>query len=221
MGAALLAAIPAIAQMLIGGAQAIRGGNIVKNINFPTYDIPPEISANQQLAAMMAMQGLPSAQYNQALNNIMRNQTFGLSALQDRRSALPGIGNIVQRSNDATLGLDVSDANLRRQNQLLSMQQNQLMAGYRDKAFDWNNKYPYLRDYNYGRSLQGAGWQNVFGGLNNLSMFGMMKMNGGMKSQFPQLEPIQTMNMYDPVNMYDPMNNPGFLALSGPIPRIR
>lgn len=137
---------------LIGAGQKRKGRNLLKQIgDGPEYTIPDEITN-------AAATGLPSEQYNQAMKNIQRQQMFALSKAQDRRGGLAALGGIQQTANDASLNLDVANAQARQQNQ-------RVLAGYRDKAFDWNKKRPYEQKYNYGMSLLGSGNQNVANGI--------------------------------------------------------
>ena len=84
----------------IGLGQMIAGGITLRkaNRNRPQYEIPQEYMNNVNLAGNLMNLGMPREQYLNALTGIQRNQNFGLSALQDRRSGLAGIGNLVQQS---------------------------------------------------------------------------------------------------------------------------
>lgn len=124
---------------------------ILKDNPYPTYEIPNEV---REAAAT----GLPSEQYNQAMQNIQRQQLTALKNANDRRGGLATVGTINQQTNDATLGLDAKNAMARQQNQLR-------LASYRDKAFDWNVKNKYQQNYGYAMSLLGTGNQNLTNGL--------------------------------------------------------
>lgn len=143
---------------LVGGAigliQRGEGRNKLRHLQRPDYEIPYEVQ-------QAANEGLPSEQYAKAMQNINRQQLNALKAAKDRRGGLEAIGAIQQRTNDATLGLDAANAQARQQNQLR-------LAGYRDKAWDWNKKQKYQTDYNYAMNLLGAGNQNLVGGIDKL-----------------------------------------------------
>ena len=137
---------------IIGAGQKRKGRKMLREIgDGPQYEIPDEITN-------AAATGLPSEQYNQAMKNIQRQQMFALSKAQDRRGGLGALGGIQQTSNDAMGQLDAQNAQARQQNQ-------RVLAGYRDKAFDWNKKRPYEQKYQYGMSLLGTGNQNVASGI--------------------------------------------------------
>lgn len=164
-----IAAGAALVSGLIGGIagakQRKQGKQILKDNPYPTYSIPQEVMQNKNLAQSMAGEGLPSQQYNQAMNNIQRQQTFAIRNLQDRRSALMGLPKILRASNDAGLNLDVANANARRQNQRQLMDVNNQVSRYKDQAWNWNVKNKYEQNYAYGMSLLGKGNQNIMGGI--------------------------------------------------------
>lgn len=154
----------------------------------PEYSIPNEILQNQKRAERAAAEGLPSQQYNQAMQNIQRNQNRALVGAGDRRSALMALPAVQQQANDATLSLDVKDAQARRENERFLSGVNSEVAGYRDKAWNINKFQPYQEDRAYYRSLLGAGNQNLVGGIDKaasgagLLLGGASGMFGGKKT---------------------------------------
>jgi hypothetical protein len=113
-----------------------------------------------------------------ALTGIQRNQNFGLSALQDRRSGLAGIGNLVQQSNDATLKLDATDANMLRDSQFrggsMKMSANYQLGMQRLAKQQWDKFNPFLAKVAQGQALLGAGLKNLTGGMDGASTIGQM-----------------------------------------------
>jgi hypothetical protein len=134
----------------------------------PEYTIPEEITRSQKMAEMSANEGLPSAQYNKAMQNIQRTQANMLAGANDRRSGLMALPKIQQAANDATLGLDVADAQARLQNQKTLYSVSGQTAQYKDKAFQTNKMQPYQQNLNYYQSLLGAGNQNMLGGADKI-----------------------------------------------------
>ena len=134
----------------------------------PQYEIPNEILENQKKAEMAANEGLPSAQYNQAMQNIQRQQNRALTAASDRRGGLMALPGLQQQANDTQLNLDVKNAEQRLKNQQQLYGINSQVAGYRDKAWNINKMQPYERDYQYYQNLLGAGNQNLLGGADKL-----------------------------------------------------
>lgn len=170
----------AVGGLIGGGVSLIEGETQKKKANSllgqprPGYNIPKEVLDNQQISQNLALTGLPSAQYEQAMKNIQRQSNQAISSAQDRRAGIGLIGTIQQKANDATANLDAKNAEARRKNIGTLLQQNQNVAGYRDKQFDWNKKQKYQQDYNYGMSLLGAGNQNIVGGIDK-GVAGLMR----------------------------------------------
>lgn len=172
-----------LASGILGGLESayglyenIKGNQMAKDNVRPTYTIPDEIKQNLTQSDQMALEGLPDAQKQQYIQNIQRSQQLGLNSLSDRKAGLSGIEGIVQSGNDAAGNLLSLDSTARRQNQILAMQQGQNLANYKDKAFDYNKNQPYQNTAAAARALQGAGLQNIAGGLGTIA--GVMDRNG-------------------------------------------
>lgn len=175
-----IAAIPSVLKAGQGIMQGIKGNKLAKQNIRPTYEIPKEFQQNLAIAENMAKIGLPQQQYNQAQQNFQRNQANALR--QFNRMGNPrGLAGIVRAGNDATLGLDVADAQARMSNQRNAMGyrsqigQQQLAKQNYDKFMKFNEQA------DSAAALQGAGRQNVMGGLTELSQIGQMAMMNGSK----------------------------------------
>lgn len=151
-----------------GIKQKQQAKSLINDSPRPSEAIPEEELANQRMAQNMSLEGLPSAQYEQAKKNIQRQQAAAVSATQDRRSGVANIGAIQQGTNDAYGNLDAANAGARRQNQLSLMGVNDKIAGYRDKIFDWNQRQKYIQNQNYAMSLLGSSNANIYGGADKL-----------------------------------------------------
>lgn len=102
----------------------------------------------------MALTGLPEEQYRNALQGIYRNQSAGLSALRDRRSALAGVPALQQTTNDALLNLNAKDADARRSAERVALGQANRRSGLKgQQAADRLAS---------GQALTGAALNNVF-----------------------------------------------------------
>jgi hypothetical protein len=91
-------------------------------------DIPQEMQTVAQQRQMRANQGLGSAAMGLYQQEAQRGQASALSALGGRRSALAGIGGIVQAGEDSALRLAGMDEQARQQNRMLS-EQTQMQVG--------------------------------------------------------------------------------------------
>lgn len=161
--------IAQIASGLIGGITGLiqrhKAKKALAGLQYPTETIPQEVLQNQQLATLRANTGLPSEQYNQAMQNVARQQNAAIRGATDRRSGLLTIAQNQQQGNDAVLNLDVANAKARLGNEKTLMGVNNTVGAYRQKAWDWNVRQKYTRDYSYAQGLLGAGNQNFIGGL--------------------------------------------------------
>lgn len=174
IGGPIGAGIGALAGGLIGlfsGNSQKKKAQALINQPYPEYHIPGEITR-------AAAEGLPSEQYQQAMRNIQRQQMASIAQAQDRRMGLSAIAGTQQRTNDASLNLDALNAKTRQQNQFR-------LAGYKDKAWQWNVQNKYQRDYNYGMQLLGAGNQNTMAGIDKIGAgIGYLAGGGAFKGLF-------------------------------------
>lgn len=193
---------------LVGLGQRRKAKKMLNSLVRPTYSIPKEILRNQKQAELSAQEGMPSAQYNRAMQNIQRQQSNSLKAAQDRRSAMAAIAANQQAANDAMLDLDVADAQQVAANRQTLYNVGGQTAAYRDRAFDINQMQPYNQKRNYAMSLMGAGNQNIMGGLDRvLGGVGMM-VGGGQRGQKQMTSPQQSnnYNFWEDPTEYDPAN---------------
>ena len=164
--------MPVVSASILGGIQAaagiaqyIKGRQIAKSNVRPTYEIPTEISQNLTQAQMAALEGLPPEQKKQYVENVQRQQNFGLTALGERKSGIAGLAALTQSGSDAYKDLLSADAAARAENQQRLMSAREQMAGYKDKSFELNKLLPYQEKAEAATGLQGAGLQNIMGGL--------------------------------------------------------
>lgn len=165
----------------VGALQRHAGKKYLKKLGEqPLEKMPSDITENKNLATKMALTGLPSEQYQQAMQNIQRQQLTALKGANDRRFGLGLVGALQQGTNDATLNLDVQNANARMANQRQLLSVNNQVAGWKDKLYQNNELNPWMRKYQYGQQLLGAGNQNLTGGLDKLFAGGLSAASGGL-----------------------------------------
>ena len=140
--------------LISGLFQRGKANRLLGQLKRPDYEIPPE-------AIQAASEGLPSEQYSQAMRNIQSQQASSIAAAQDRRAALGMIGRTQNITNNAVGNLDARNAEARANNI-------RRLAGYREKAWDWNKRQKFDQDRNYAMSLLGAGNQNILGGADRI-----------------------------------------------------
>ena len=173
-----ISAIPSLVKGVQGIFQGVKGNKLAKRNVRPTYDIPQEFSQNLAIAENMGRVGLPQQQYNQAQQNFQRNQSGALR--QFGRMGNPrGLAGIVRAGNDASLGLDVADANARLQNQRSAMGFRNQMGQQELAKQQWDKFSKYQENAEAASALMGAGRQNTMGALSELSQVGQMAMATG------------------------------------------
>lgn len=155
-------------QTATGIAQYISGEKKKRDAQRPEYSIPKEISDNLSQAQLQALQGLPEEQKQEYVNNIQRNQNFGLNAIGTRQGGLTGLASLTQNGNDAYNKLLSEDSQARMANMDKLTNARNNMAQYQDKSFELNKLLPFQQKTTEAQGLMGAGIQNAFGGLKGI-----------------------------------------------------
>lgn len=170
-----------IAQAVIGGAQAI-GGYIQQSR--ATKDLEKLITGYKPNSGILdyyskalnrySASPYQSNSYKYATGQASRGLTQGLNSLQDRRSAVAGIGTLVQGYNDANLK---AAANAE-QEQAQALGQLGQAAGMKAQE----ERYPFELKANMlaskaagGNQIMNAGIGNAYGGLNSLSEYNTLQ----------------------------------------------
>jgi hypothetical protein len=194
VAAALISAAPSVIKGISGIFQGAKGRKLAKQNVRPTYEIPKEFQQNLAIAENMGRVGLPQQQYNQAQQNFQRNQAGALR--QFGRMGNPrGLAGIVRAGNDATMNLDVADAQARLANQRAAMGYRGQMGQQQLAKQQWDKFGKYQENAAAASALMGAGRQNVMGGLSELSQVGQMYMYGnpgGGSNEMPNLGDAST-----------------------------
>lgn len=172
-----IGAVGSLASIGIGLFQRAKARKLEKQTVRPVYATPSEVFLNQKLSQKQASQGMDGTTYNTSLNNINRNSSAGLDALSKQRNGLAGIGNLVAQSNDATLNLDSQDDAIKRENLDKYMQQNQNVADYSDKEFQYNKADKYAEVMNKISQMRGAANNGINSGINGLTGMAMSLVN--------------------------------------------
>lgn len=179
----------AIAQGVVGLGQSIIGGI---NANKSQKKLERMIDSYQPNQSIMDYYSKALNKYNanpyqsasyQAANKFaQRGVATGINSLQDRRSALAGVGNLVQGANDANLRA-VAQAENQQAQDLAQLGQ---ATGMKDRE----DKYKFEAKYNLLSQKSGAanatanaGISNLYGGLGGIQDYQMIKkMYGGQKT---------------------------------------
>ncbi len=112
---------------------------------------------------------MPSQQYQNAQNGLNQNQAGAIGALS--RSANPGanLASVVRAGDAANANLNANDSSIRQQSQRYSIGQNGLLAQQKIAKQQSDQFDKYGENYNKAAALQGAGMQNVYGGLSDIA----------------------------------------------------
>jgi len=184
IAAALISAAPAAlkgVQVLLQGA---KGSKLAKKNIRPTYEIPPEFQQNLDTAAMRARRGLPQQQYTQGLQNIQRVQTAGLKQL-GKMGRGGSVAGLARAGMDATLGLDIADAQARMGNENIEMGYRSQIGQQKLAKQQYDKFAKYEEEAAAAEALKGAGRQNVMGGLSDLATVGVTYMGGDAAGKKP------------------------------------
>lgn len=165
----------------------------------PTYNIPGEVAANQAMYRDMANSSRMPGQ-SLAENNIKAGTANSLNALTQTgggvNNILAAVGGLNQNQNNSMNDLATQGAQFQLQNKDKYANANNVMAGYRDKSFDYNQNQPYMMNVSRKMALQNASMMNKDGmfttinnGANSIAGLvaggaggGLGKMGGAMRA---------------------------------------
>lgn len=180
---AAAAAVPQIAKGVSGLFQSARGKQMARQNIFPDEAVNQNLIQNSAEADAMAKEGMPSQQYNQQAQGILKNQAGGVRLLNRSSNPTSGVAGLVRAGDDATENLNVQDAIDRTNNEKFAIGQRGILAGEQNRVFDWNNRQKYLMAGQAAAQTISAGRQNTFGALDGLSSVAMSGLGGGQAPQ--------------------------------------
>lgn len=178
MWAAIAQGVLGIGQGIIGGGKARKAQRQLEGM-IDNYN-PNESIMDYYSKALNKYNANPytSNMYNMQTQQAQRNLTSGVNSLQDRRSALAGVGNLVQGANDASL----KAAALAERDQAQDLAQLGQATGMKAQE----DKYKFEAKYNLLSQKAGAaneiansGLSNMFGGLAGVHDFGTINKTFG------------------------------------------
>jgi len=161
----------ALGQAAIGGVQALVNGQKAHRAQKELQSMVDNYQPNQSIQdyyskalAKYNTNPYTSQLYNAQKENIGRGTAQGLQAFGDRRSALAGIGTLIQNQNDSLLKAAATAEG--------QQGQNLAQLGQAAGAKTAEDKYKFENKYNLLATKAGAanegvnsGLQNIFGGL--------------------------------------------------------
>jgi len=168
-----LALAPAAIKLGTGIYQAIKGNKLRNSTSRPTYEIPQEILDSLTDAQVQALRGMPAEQKQQYVDNVMRSQQASLDAMGDRKGGLAGLAGVQQTAIDAYRNMLSMDAQQRQINEQNLQRTRGVVAGFKDKEFDYNQAQPYDQTMAAAEAMTGSGMQNIMGGVQSGSQMGL------------------------------------------------
>lgn len=188
---AAVAAVPSVVKGIAGLFGIGAGKRRARRNIRPTAEVNENYLKNVALAENMGRTGLPQQQYNRAFQNIGRNQASALNTISRSANPSAGVNSLLRSSNDAVLNLDMQDANARLNNQRFAFGQRANLAQDQQRVWNWNKRDKYLEEAQAAADEIGAGRQNAFGALDNLSVLGQQYLaseeGGGSGDNFTAL----------------------------------
>jgi len=173
LASALISGALGVGKAVMGGVQAAKGQKEMKNLlaNRPRYTIPEAYQKSLGIYQQLASQEMPGmGQYQQMYGQATARAMTGAERGAISSNAYMGA---VQSAQDKELQalqqLALMGANYKTQAmQNLAGAQTQ-MGQLQDQAFEYNVNQPYQQKLNIASEQRQAGWQNLYGGLSDLS----------------------------------------------------
>jgi len=191
MWGAVIQGAVALTQMGIGMSQQKKAEDAKRNAlkARPSYSAPDAAKRALKVKEQAAAAGMPG--YNQALEQLQVNKANTMRRVREGARSSADIGNIASAvqgsSDDAITNLNVQNAMFRERARESMTNELGNMAGYEDKAWQWNQQDPYLREYSEANQQHNTGMQTMFKGMDLLGAAGVL---GGPPSgggQAPQV----------------------------------
>lgn len=147
----------------------------------PDYEIPAEYKNILTDAQLAAAEGLPAAQKQAFVENVVRGQSAALQGIASRKGGLTGLVDVNQQGNDAYKQLLGADAAARQQNKQQLNSARQLYGQGQEKQFLLNELYPWMQNDAYQKELTGAAFENFTTGITDIknTVMGAMSPQGG------------------------------------------
>jgi len=125
-----------------------------------------------------------------------------MSQLGSRKAGLSGLASLNQQQQDAYGNMLSMDAQARQQNQQGLMNQRQVMADYRDQAFQLNKLNPYYEKTAQSQAMMGAGMQNMSQGFQQGNQGSVDWSGGKQQEQMPMASYGKNNSGYKGRDMY-------------------
>lgn len=168
-----------------GGIKSHNAQKKLENTQTPSYTPSKSINDYYQEALNRYSESpYASMMYQNAQNRIAQSQAGGISALQDRRSALGGVGAVVGQGQRSLDQAAVQAEQMRRQDFSMLGRAAGMQTGDAQTAFQYNQVLPYQKRMSIfgaqasaGNQMMNSGLQNMYGGITAAAEMGAFKSN--------------------------------------------
>lgn len=169
----IIAGASAIGKGIFGLIQNHQASDIEKNNPRPVENVDPIYQQNVNLAQQLAAQGIPQEEINRQLNSINQNQAGAISTLNNSANPGTNLASVVRAGDNATGNLNAEQAAARNKATLSLIQQRGILAGAKQRAWQYNSADKYSEGLAKSQALRGAGTQNISGGLDEIGKAGI------------------------------------------------
>ncbi len=151
----------------------------------PQYEIPDEYKNILTDAQLQASEGLPAAQKQQYIENVVRGQQGAIQGIASRKGGLQGLGALEQRGQDAYKQLLAGDVAARQNNRGQLNNARQLYGQGQEKQFLLNKLYPWQQNDALRQSYSDAAFENFNTGITDIknTVLGAVSGGGGNTGQ--------------------------------------
>lgn len=170
---AIIGGVGALAKTGMGIYQQRKGTRMLEEQEDPQYQASEFIKRNLATAERFEDEGIASEVKSDFMRSVDRSVAGAQEQTQSLGGGTRGVGAIVQSGVDAYSDLLSQDALARERNRAIAMSARERMADEERTEFQINELDPFERDRNYALGLQGAGMQNIAGGIDMAGQIGM------------------------------------------------
>lgn len=159
----------AAAKTGFGLAQHASAANDLAKLQRPSYTIPQEWYNNENIAGSEAEHGLTEPAMNYFNKQSQSGLSSGIGTVLQAGGNLNSINNLYDSYNNGQAKIAAEDAQTKNDNIAKYIDANSQLANEKEKQWTLNEYEPYKDRVKSDYQKEGAGDQNTFSGLNDLS----------------------------------------------------
>ena len=166
----IIATLATLAQVGYGIYQSQQGRKLAEEAeaNRPQYRMPESLKQAMLSAELRSLEGLPGETKSLMSQETDRSRMSSLAQINERRGGLGAVAQLEQNQQDAIRQQAVMDVQQRDKN-LQNLQSMRLQMAQQEQAqWQWDEAQRYQTAAGTASAMQGAGLQNIFGGITSL-----------------------------------------------------